>query len=86
MNSSKFICVIMVSNSWFEWFGSKKPFLRKNKNKKIISVAALKKVENNGDQKFIVITSQAIGNLKKIHNLVVHSEESNGTHFYSRRT
>ena len=64
----KFNRCLIPANSWFEWCGSKKPYLIKNKNKKIISFAALKRVENNGDQKFIIITSQAIGNLKKIHN------------------
>ena len=64
----KFNRCLIPANSWFEWHGPKKPYLIKNKENRIVSFAALKRLETNGDQKFIIITSQAIGNLKKIHN------------------
>ena len=63
----KFQRCIVPANSWFEWSETKKPYLIKNKENKIISFAGLYKIEKNGEKKFIIITSEANGSLKKIH-------------------
>ena len=63
----KFQRCLVPANSWFEWSGTKKPFLIKNKESKIISFAGLYKIEENGDKKFIIITSETNGSLKMIH-------------------
>ena len=64
----KFQRCLIPANSWFEWSESKKPYLIKNKENKIISFAGLYKIEKNGEKKFIIMTSEANGSLRKIHN------------------
>ena len=64
----KFQRCLIPANSWFEWSETKKPYLIKNKENKIISFAGLYKIEKNGEKKFIIITSEANGSLRKIHN------------------
>ena len=64
----KFQRCLVPANSWFEWSGPKKPYLIKNKESKVISFAGLYKIEKNGEKKFIIITSEANGSLRKIHN------------------
>ena len=64
----KFQRCLVPANSWFEWSEPKKPYLIKNKENKIISFAGLYKIEENGEKKFIIITSEANGSLRKIHN------------------
>ena len=64
----KFQRCLVPANSWFEWSEPKKPYLIKNKKNKIISFAGLYKIEEDGEKKFIIITSEANGSLRKIHN------------------
>ena len=64
----KFQRCLVPANSWFEWSEPKKPYLIKNKENKIISFAGLYKIEEDGEKKFIIITSEANGSLRKIHN------------------
>lgn len=64
----KFQRCLVPANSWFEWSEPKKPYLIKNKKNKIISFAGLYKIEEDGEKKFIIITSEAYGSLRKIHN------------------
>jgi len=64
----KFQRCLVPANSWFEWSKPKKPYLIKNKENKIISFAGLFKIDENGEKKFIIITSEANGSLRKIHN------------------
>ena len=64
----KFQRCLVPANSWFEWSEPKKPYLIKNKENKIISFAGLYKIEEDGEKKFIIITSEAYGSLRKIHN------------------
>ena len=63
----KFQRCLVPANSWFEWSEPKKPYLIKNKKNKIISFAGLYKIEEDGEKKFIIITSEANGSLRKIH-------------------
>ena len=64
----KFQRCLVPANSWFEWSEPKKPYLIKSKENKIISFAGLYKIEDDGEKKFIIITSEANGSLRKIHN------------------
>ena len=64
----KFQRCLVPANSWFEWSEPKKPYLIKNKKNKIISFAGLYKIEEDGEKKFIIITSEANGSLRRIHN------------------
>ena len=64
----KFQRCLVPANSWFEWSEPKKPYLIKNKENKIISFAGLYKIEEDGEKKFIIITSEANGSLRRIHN------------------
>ena len=64
----KFQRCLVPANSWFEWSKPKKPYLIKNKENKIISFAGLFKIDENGEKKFIIITSEANGYLRKIHH------------------
>ena len=58
---------LIIANSWFEWNKAKTPYLIYNKNIPLITFAGLKRVETNGDQTFVIITSEAKGKLADLH-------------------
>ena len=68
---------LIPANSWFEWKSYKNPYLIKSKNSNLIAFAGLKRLSNNGDPQFIIITSESNQNLKYLHSrtpLVIHNK------------
>ncbi len=59
---------LIPANSWFEWKSSKKPYLIKSRNSNLIAFAGLKRLSNNGDPQFIIITSESNQHLKSLHS------------------
>ena len=68
---------LIPANSWFEWDNEKKPYLIKHKKNDIIAFAGLQRIEENQERSFVIITTDAEKDLKKIHNrtpLVIKKE------------
>ena len=68
---------LIPANSWFEWDNEKKPYLIKHKKNDIIAFAGLQRIEENKERSFVIITTDAEKDLKKIHNrtpLVINKE------------
>jgi len=68
---------LIPANSWFEWDNEKKPYLIKHKKNDIIAFAGLQRIEENQESSFVIITTDAEKDLKKIHKrtpLVINKE------------
>ena len=59
---------LIPANSWFEWKSSKKPYLIKSRNSNLIAFAGLRRLSNNGDPQFIIITSESNQHLRSLHS------------------
>ena len=69
---------LIPANNWFEWKSCKNPYLIKSKNSNLIAFAGLKRLSNNGDPQFIIITSESNQHLKSLHSrtpLVIHKKD-----------